>query len=399
MNSWLSRRSNATLSVGDSAIVSLLGFYVVWASAKLEGASSVGLVALASSAVLLCVGFHRMLIGLPVIALGPTGGESKRNYSFALSVYFGIFILSISLTAALVAREPLIAASGVWAFMAVVQDAQRYAAMLLDRYRLLLALDLVLLASSIAFVSFATSVTALILALALGAVPSTAAGIAALELRPQLWLFQVARWWRSHLMVRAGPLALDGAIFTVASQGFLWILAGRSSVEEVGELRLALLFGAPFTIVMAGLLNSMIQAYVHQDSNSRRISARRHSLWLALGGSLMGLLLLAVAPYIVAYAENQGTAMSLTAIHFVLINSILLLVSTPAVALAITQRGVLQVATIRTVAGLILLILMAISVLGTSAAGAAAATAIASLVLVVGVLAVDMIRKPPGRNG
>jgi hypothetical protein len=153
-----------------------------------------------------------------------------------------------------------------------------------------------------------------------------------------------------------------------------------------------MIFAFPFSIALSGLTNRMIQQTSALDVPARRGFALRRTVWLVVGGTGMGLLLLAVAPIVAMYAADRGVSIPLTAVVFLIANSVLLLGCLPLFALAVADHRIIGLATVRTVAGVLLLALVSFTALGTSATGAAAATAASSLFLALGIAAIEYRR-------
>lgn len=373
-------RDSVSWTVLDAATGSLLSLLLVVAATRIGGVEATGQLALMSTVVLTALGFFRLSVGVPYLKAASAGEAQAGRLITAVTVLPCAATLVTGVLLGVVLGSSLIVVTSLWTAAALLQDSQRHLQMGLRRYRSLLVLDLLTLAVTLGLLTIADSAVEIALGVAFGMSVSAAAGIVmARGLVPVRVLEGVAQWWRT-MRSTAGPLVVDGVIYTIATQSLVWVLAIRASVPEVGIYRVALMLAFPMTILQSGLSNILLQRLSAEQGRRLSVLGRRMAGRLALvsvGVAFASLLMLPVLNRVLLSSPSVSVALAC----LVLANAVLVITAEPLSRAAVVQGRVLAMATSRAIAGAAALSLCLATGLGLTASGTAAAILIGQLLL------------------
>jgi O-antigen/teichoic acid export membrane protein len=377
----------------DSAVGSLLTFVVVVASTRISGVETVGQVALVSSVVLACLGFFRLGIAIPYLKVIGSGNESASRLVVGVAVVPVLAVALIGLTIGGAVGSSIIVSGAFWLAAALLQEAYRNTLMVAMRYGALLMADVVGLVVTTILLPVCHSTVALVMALFAGCLAASGAGALLARGIPGMSIRASIRHWRDRLGRHAGPLMLDGVVFTIAAQGLLWVLAARASVAEVGIYRLALMIAFPLGVVQAGITTPILQRLARTPRAQTSRIALRWSLLLGAGAAGIAIFSLVFLPLINTFLVDPPSYVTLVLAALVLLNAVSLFAYEPISRSCVLVGQTLSMAWWRAVSGTVSLILVFATPWGLSSQGAAAAVLAGTLVFGIALLRLNRVKR------
>ncbi len=383
----------------DSGVTSLLSLVVVLASIRIGGVDAAGQVALLASVVLASIGFFRLGIAVPFLTsissgrAKPTSMVSSVILPAATTVAVGGALL------ATVSHSFIIFAGALWVSTALLQDAERYVLIAREKYRRLLLIDILVLLFVFVGQFFANSPAGIALAVSFGLIVSTVIARGFSRKIPHIGVRTSFRtWWREH-RTSAGPLLIDGLVFTIVSQSLVWILAIRSDVDEVGLLRIALIVAFPLSVIQSGVSNPILQKLAALNLNEVARVSQKYALRLMAAASCLALASLLLLPVINRIMLTPPAKVGLWLAIFVLGNAVLIFSAEPLNRACIVRGRVMGMALWRALSGTFAFLIVLTTTAGLSATGVALAIFIGQSVLIVSLSLMLWVRGTSPANG
>lgn len=393
-SSYLGAKGSASWGVADAAAMSAMSLVIVIMGTRIGGVETAGQLSLMASVVLAALGFFRLGIGVPFLKESSANTGPPGREIVALSRSIAVLVVIVGGAIALATRSNFVLATSVWIAAALLLDSQRHIQMSLGRYQRLFFLDAVAAMATIAGAFFAQSAvqvalsasTALLAASILGYLFSRHLLSSGMRAALSCWWLQMRR--------AAGPLVVDGVVFTIAAQAFIWVLAWRADVSELGLYRIALLLAFPMSIMQTGVSNIVLQqlAASSNDLVQHRAAMRAGFLFvIAVGVALPSLLLL---PFVNRLLLDKPPYVPIALAGLVLGNAVIVMTTEPLGRACIVMSRTLAMATARAAAGVLTLILCVLTPLGTNAVGAAGAVLLGQVIFSMSTWGI-VRRRPP----
>jgi hypothetical protein len=248
------RKMISPASVAIDQIVSAASnFLLVVLLGRSAGIEEVGRLSAAWAVYLPILGFQRLLITDPLLALAPA--RDNRAHACARTTvvaYNTCASLGLLITAGITRSELLLTVSWV-SLIANLLDLERYLAFRRKAPADALLVDLLwlVLLAGVEFLGLFRTASSGLDAWGLTA----AGGLAVGAWRNRSWFANAAEawvWWRRDASRSALVLALDGVLYTVATSGTILVLAESSGLRVLGNLRAAQSMVGPVLMVVTG---------------------------------------------------------------------------------------------------------------------------------------------------
>ena len=256
MGEWRSARRHAGALAWtglDQAFSTLSNVVVSLALARGAGASGLGAFTVVFGAYLIVLGFQRTLIADPLLASPLKIGdrEAERAALGAAIIFSTIGALAVLGLGAILGRSEFVALALVLPFVCV-QDLLRYVAFRRLDARTATMLDLAWTAVSVSawWLIRAGSLDRAVLLWGAGGALGMVLGMFLLRLVPA-GIRAAWRWWKCDARVFGLALSIEGVVYTVTAQAWVFIVAGALGSADLGALRAAQLLLAPSAPLLA----------------------------------------------------------------------------------------------------------------------------------------------------
>ena len=256
MRAWASARSHVTgvaWSGLDQAFASLSNVAVSLALTRGAGARGLGDFTVALGVYLIVLGFQRTLIADPLLTSAPTAQDrdAERAALGGTVLFSTVASLPVLGVGAILGRSEFLALAAVLPFVCV-QDLLRYVAFRRLQPRSAAVLDFVWTLVSVGTWSLIRTgpVSRAVLLWGAGAALSTFSGLFLLDLAPGS-IRAAWRWWNRHARGFGLALTVEGVVYTVAGQSWVFIVASTLGSTDLGALRAAQMLVALSAPVLA----------------------------------------------------------------------------------------------------------------------------------------------------
>ena len=376
----------------DAGATSLLTFAVMLAAVNEGGPALVGEVALVNSVVLVAVGVSRQLISTPFLTAEREGSIPHSRLPWDLLSAPATLFLALGIALSLMPTTQIVGLGMLWIGVAVLQDAQRTILIGWNRYRSVAIIDTLALVLLLPVLLLQTTASGIVLSVCFGLMASTAFGlILNRNVRSDRFAGSVSQW-HANLAHLARPLLVDSLVYLTTTQLFIWLLAVRATVAQVGQLRVATMLAFPLTILATGLSTPILQWLASAESNARWRRAIRLCIVLFITTVAVSAVVLLLLPAVNSWLLAEDENLSVLLVVLVLFNAGVVLSAMTFAWTAVLGGRTARIALWRAITGVSSLALLGWTELGTSATGAAAATLAGTVLLMAAT--VGLARRP-----
>jgi len=272
-------------AVGDQGIVAVTNLSLTIVVAHVGGVATLGQFALISTAILVVLGFARLLLSDPWLASRSAPRTPEPELRWLLCVAAVAALVGVLGVSVLISKgDPVWTIGGLVGAAVVIQDFGRYAAFRKEQAHRALWSDLTVLGAG--------AVVLVVTGLALGAVTIaallaawTTGLVAGAAVNARLVWGAVTRtrskaWWREYCRPLAMKLGFDTAAYLVGVNGSIYLLAYFASRSTVGEVRIVQTMFSPAALAVTGLTMWLVPHLANRSAGSAARARARATVWL-----------------------------------------------------------------------------------------------------------------------